>query len=175
MAKILVSACLLGEPVRYDAQNLVVEDAILQGWLEQHRVISFCPEVASGLAVPRTAAEIHGGDGHQVLAGRASVIDKTGQDVTTFFVRGAQQALAICIQHKIKMAVLAQRSPSCADRQIYNGEFNRTLINGSGVSAALLQQNGIRVFNQTALIEASAYLDQLLSEEQLQVVFNREN
>jgi len=159
--KILVSACLLGEAVRYDGNHLAVQNNILQQWLQQQRIIGFCPEVASGLPVPRTPAEIYHGDGNQVLAGKASVIDRNGTNVTQFFLDGANMALALCQQHHIEIAILARRSPSCGDTHIYNGEFNRSLIEGSGVTAALLKQHGIRVFNQTALLQASAFLQQI--------------
>ncbi|MBC8210713.1 MAG: DUF523 domain-containing protein [Gammaproteobacteria bacterium] len=158
MKKILVSACLLGQTVRYDAKHLAVENTLLHQWIQQQRIIGFCPEVASGLPVPRTPAEISAGDGHQVLAGRASVIDRDGRNVTQYFIDGANMALALCQQHRIELAILAQRSPSCGDSHIYNGAFNRTLIEGAGVTAALLQQHGIRVFNQSALQQASVYL-----------------
>jgi len=161
MKKILVSACLLGETVRYDGKHLAVQHKILQHWLQQQRIIGFCPEVASGLPVPRTPAEIINGDGNQVLAGKASVIDRNGTNVTQFFVDGADRALALCKQHTIEVAILARRSPSCGDTHIYNGAFDRTLIRGSGVTAALLKRHGIRVFNQTALEQASAYLEQI--------------
>jgi len=60
MLKILVSSCLLGETVRYDGKNKLIENDILRLWVDQDRVISFCPEVSAGLPVPRTAAEIAG-------------------------------------------------------------------------------------------------------------------
>ena len=76
MNKILLSACLLGDPVRYDGQSKTQRNAALDKLLSQHRVISFCPEVAGGLPVPRAAAEIHAGDGAAVLAKLASVKTK---------------------------------------------------------------------------------------------------
>ena len=161
MQKILVSACLLGESVRYDGKNLRLEDKILQGWGQRNRIISFCPEVAGGLTVPRTAAEIIGGDGYSVLAEKARVVDRNGIDVTEPFINGAQQALRLCQQFGIGVALLSARSPSCGDDRIYNGQFNGSLISGAGVTAALLKQNGIKVFNQTRIRDANHYLDQL--------------
>ncbi len=148
MQRILVSACLLGEPVRYDGKSLLQQHALLEAWREQGRLVSFCPEAAGGLDTPRAAAEIVGGDGYDVLAGKARVIDNTGRDVSTAFISGAQQALAICRQEHIQLAILSARSPSCGDGQIYDGQFSRQLKAGSGVTAALLKQNGVTVFNQ---------------------------
>lgn len=46
MTPILVSACLLGRPVRYDGSDKLADSAILQRWLAEGRVVSVCPELA---------------------------------------------------------------------------------------------------------------------------------
>ncbi len=161
MQKILISACLLGEAVRYDGKHQQQHHKILHQWIQQQRVISFCPEVAGGLPVPRVAAEIVGGDGIDVLSGRASVMDKAGENISEAFIRGAQSALAICKQHHIKMAILARRSPSCGNQLIYDGTFSGTIISGMGVTAALLKQHDIWVFNQDSFEDAAMYLNKL--------------
>lgn len=159
--KILVSSCLLGETVRYDGRNKLLENEILRQWIIQDRIISFCPEVAAGLTVPRIAAEISGGDGKNVLRGTGRVIDKSGHNVTDAFISGAMQALSLCKQFNIKIAILARRSPSCGNTTIYDGSFTGTTIKGAGVTAALLKQNEIHVFNQSELLEAETYLNTL--------------
>ena len=159
MNKILLSACLLGERVRYDGQSKTLRNTVLDKLLSQDRVISFCPEVAGGLSVPRAAAEIHAGDGAAVIAKLASVKTKDGTDVSEFFLSGARQALALCREHDIRVAVLTESSPSCGSSQIYDGSFTRSTIPGSGVTAALLAQNGIKVFNQHQLEEALIHLE----------------
>jgi len=58
-------------------------------------VVSICPEVSGGLPTPRTRAEIKDGDGHDALAGKASVINADGEDVTREFVKGAKNALSL--------------------------------------------------------------------------------
>ncbi len=163
MQRILVSACLLGEPVRYDGNHLFQQNAGLQAWQQQGRLVSFCPEVAGGLDTPRAAAEIVGGDGYDVLAGKARVIDNTGRDVSAAFISGAQQALAICHKEHIQLAILSARSPSCGDGHIHNGQFSRQLKVGSGVTAALLKQNGVTVFNQHTVDSVAPYLNLRIS------------
>jgi uncharacterized protein YbbK (DUF523 family) len=159
MNKILLSACLLGHPVRYDGQSKTLLDSALERLLAEDRVISFCPEVAGGLPVPRAAAEIHGGDGTAVIARLARVTTQDGTDVSEYFLSGARQALDLCRQHDIVVAVLTESSPSCGSGQIYDGSFTRSPIPGSGVTAALLTQHDIRVFNQHHLGEALKYLE----------------
>jgi uncharacterized protein YbbK (DUF523 family) len=159
MNKILVSACLLGNPVRYDGQSKALNHSLLDKLVAEGRVISFCPEVAGGLPVPRAAAEIHAGDGDAVINAMAQVKTQAGIDVTEAFVDGAQQALALCRQHGITIAVLTETSPSCGSEQIYDGSFSRSKIAGSGVTTALLQNNGIKVFNQHQLARVFNHLD----------------
>jgi uncharacterized protein YbbK (DUF523 family) len=159
MNKILLSACLLGDPVRYDGKSKTLQHSILDQLLVEDRVISFCPEVAGGLAVPRAAAEIHAGDGAAVIAKQARVKTQDGTDVSGYFLSGAQQALALCRQYEITVAVLTELSPSCGSNQIYDGSFTRSTIPGSGVTSALLTQNRVKVFNQYQLEEALMYLE----------------
>ena len=158
MHKVLVSACLLGNPVRYDGGDLQSTDAILAQWLREGRVVSFCPEVAGGLPTPRPPAEIVGGDGAAVLAEHAQVLDCHGQDVSASFLSGARQALALCQAQQIRVAVLTDRSPSCGSSLTYDGSFTGTRLPGQGVTTALLEQQGIRVFSQHQIPQAAAYL-----------------
>jgi len=70
MQRVLVSACLLGQPVRYDGGTVVTEGGILARWQMEGRIVPMCPEMAGGLPVPRLPAEIHGeGGGAAVLRG----------------------------------------------------------------------------------------------------------
>lgn len=159
MKKMLVSACLLGNPVRYDGRSKALDNSDLGTLLAQDRIISFCPEVAGGLPVPRAAAEIQAADGSAVIAGQARVITRDGTDVTDYFLAGAQQALALCRKHDITVAVLTESSPSCGSNKVYDGSFNRTTIPGGGVTTSLLRQHGITVFNQYQLEAACSHLE----------------
>lgn len=57
-----------------------------------------CPEILGGLGVPRAPSEIRGGDGADVLLGRAKVVSREGEDVTREYLAGARAALAIALQ-----------------------------------------------------------------------------
>ena len=130
MTRILISACLLGDPVRYDGKSKKLQHRKLAALVAQGRVVGFCPEVAGGLPVPRPAAEIQGADGAAVIAGQARIKTDQQTDVTDYFISGAKQALALCQQHGIRIAVLTESSPSCGSKQIYDGSFTRTGIPG---------------------------------------------
>ena len=158
MKKVLISACLLGEKVRYDGNSLFQSSEIIQGWVNEGRVLSICPEVSAGMSVPRVPAEIFGGEGSGVLSGKTSVIEASGKNVTDLYLSAAKNALALCKKNGINTAVLAEFSPSCGSSSIYNGDFSGTKIEGSGVTAALLISNDIRVFSQYQLEEANEWL-----------------
>lgn len=157
MAKILVSACLLGQAVRYDG-GAHGPFALLQQWQAQGRVLPLCPEVAGGLPTPRPAAEIAGGQGAQVLDGQVAVRSIEGEDVSAAFIAGAQVAERLVRQHGIRIAVLKARSPSCGNRHSYDGSFSGTLVAGEGVTAAALRRLGVQVFNENELDEAAQAL-----------------
>ena len=159
MELVMVSACLLGSPVRYDGGHKHLESAILQRWLTEGRVVPVCPETAGGLPVPRLPAEIAGGAGGiQVLAGTAEVLDAEGRNVTTAFIAGAEQTLREAQRQSIRVAVLKEGSPSCGSEYIYDGTFTGKRVPGRGVTAALLEKAGIRVFSETRFAEADEYL-----------------
>ena len=160
MKKVLISACLLGDKVRYDGQSLLTSSRILKEWIDEGRVISICPEVSSGMSIPRAPAEINGGDGYDVLSGKISVIENNGHIVTENFLRGANNALVLCKKNEIDVAVLAEFSPSCGSSSVYSGDFSGTKVNGAGVTAALLTSHGIKVFSQHQLNEANKTLKQ---------------
>ncbi|BBP80028.1 MULTISPECIES: DUF523 domain-containing protein [Pseudomonas] len=155
--KILVSRCLLGHLVRYDG-GASGPYAQLAAWQAEGRVVALCPEVAGGLPTPRAAAEIPGGQGVQVLEGRARVITTEGEDVSAAFLDGARQALELVRRHAIRIAVLKANSPSCGNLLTYDGTFSGVKVPGEGVTAALLKQAGVQVFSELELPEAAVAL-----------------
>lgn len=147
--KILISACLLAQRVRYDAKVIPVTEPLIQQWLAQDILLSICPEVCGGLPTPRAPAEIQNGN---------LISTQTGSDVTQAFKVGAQEALDLALQHNIKIAILTEKSPSCGSALIYDGQFSRKLISGEGVTTKLLRENGIQVFNQFQLQQVAALI-----------------
>ena len=129
--KILVSGCLLGENCKYNGGNNYSEK--VAEYIKGHEVISVCPECLGGLPTPRVPAEIVNG----------VVTNREGQIVDTEFRKGAEVALEIAKKEQIDLAILQSRSPSCGVKQIYDGTFSGTRIDGQGVFARLLKENGI--------------------------------
>jgi len=160
MQKILVSACLLGEKVRFDGSECSAH-GLLDTWAKQGRIVSICPEVTGGLCVPREPAEIIQGDANAVLRGLGRVQKRDGGDVTDAFLDGAERALAQCWMHKIKIAILKEGSPSCGSTLINDGKFKGRKINGQGITTALLTGHGISVFSEEQLDAAARRLAEL--------------
>lgn len=139
MKPILVSACLLGAACKYSGgDNLCPKVAALA---ETYPLVPVCPEQLGGLPTPRTPAERQG----------ARVITRDGWDVTDAYLRGAQEALKLAKLFGCDTAILKARSPSCGAQSIYDGTFTGTVIPGSGVTAELLRDAGIRVLMEDEL------------------------
>lgn len=137
--KILVSACLLGWPCRYDGQGKKhpeVEALRTRG----HELIPVCPEVQGGLLTPRPPAE-------RQRDGR--VVNREGTDVTEAYRAGAELALKTALEQGCELAILKERSPSCGSREIYDGTFSGKLVPGDGVTVQLLRQAGIQVLGES--------------------------
>jgi uncharacterized protein YbbK (DUF523 family) len=152
MIRILVSACLLGEPVRFDGRDKRQADPRWVRWQAEGRLVPFCPEVAGGLPVPRPPAEIQA-DGR--------VVDEGGVDRSREFERGAESALEAFRAEGCALAILKEGSPSCGVHRIYDGTFTRTAIPGSGVTTALLKLHGLAVFSEAELDEVARLLAEL--------------
>lgn len=139
--KILISACLLGIPCRYDGASKV------QLWAEElarrHELVPVCPEQLGGLPTPRDPSERREG----------RVVMNTGADVTEQYRRGAEAALRLCRMLGCEAAILKERSPSCGHGTIYDGTFTGTLTDGDGVTAELLLRNGIPVYGESQAAE----------------------
>ncbi len=128
----LVSACLVGLCTRYD--GTIKENTECRKFLKDHLYIPVCPEQLGGMPTPRPAADILNGDGQDVLRAKARVCTKKGEDVSDFFIKGAEQVLQIAESQEIAGVCLKSRSPSCAISGII------------GVTAALLKINGFKLY-----------------------------
>ena len=148
---IVISACLAGMKVRYDGRDNLYPK--IQQLVDEKKAVTVCPEVFGGLPTPRNPAEIIGGDGEDVLDGKATVVDNTGKDVTAEFLAGAYKTLEIAKQVGATIVILKQNSPSCGSDMIYNGEFNGTKVKGVGVTTALLRRNGIEVLSEEKFLQ----------------------
>ena len=138
---LLVSACLLGTPCRYDGTGKLIPEIQTLTALG-YTLIPVCPEILGGLPTPRPPAEI-GPDGR--------VLTKAGDDVTHAYRQGAEYALQLAQRHGCALAILKERSPSCGCGLVYDGSFSGQLIPGDGITAQLLLEHGITVLGESQL------------------------
>lgn len=134
--KLLISACLLGEKCRYDGGGNYAPQ--VEALRERFELIAVCPERLGGLPTPRTPSERVG----------ERVRNRSGEDVTLPFQRGAERALSIARAQGVVRAVLKERSPSCGSGCVYDGTFTGRVIPGRGVAAELLARHGIEVYSE---------------------------
>lgn len=135
MEKILISACLVGDNTRYDGGNNYLP--VVEKLKEKYELIPFCPEVMGGMSIPREPCEIQGPD----------VKTKDGVSKVKEYNLGAKKALEACRLFGIRIAILAESSPSCGVRNVYDGHFNQTKIPGKGITTRLLEENGIACYS----------------------------
>ena len=157
--QILISACLLGRPVRYDGKGKPLHDPLIERLKAEGRLVGYCPEQAGGLPTPRLPAEIEGRMyGEDVRGGRDRVLEVTGGDVTAEFIAGGKKAVAFAQEQGCDIALLIDGSPSCGSGFIYDGSFSGTRHPGFGVTAALMRQAGIEVFSDREIDRLAARL-----------------
>ena len=147
--KILVSSCLIGKKCAYDGKARAI--AGIDKFLNKYSFIDICPEIEGGLTCPRDKHEILGGDGEDVLSGRARVVSEKGRDDTENFIKGALKALELAEINNVSVALLKSKSPSCGKYEIYNGSFSGKSLKGSGVTARLLDKNQIKIYTEKEL------------------------
>lgn len=162
--KILISACLLGQPVRYDGKGKLFSHPLVELWQREGRLVSLCPELAGGFPVPRPPAEIACGEGGDaVLAGEGRVVEIGGGDVTAHFLAGAEKAVELARAEGCAFALLIDGSPSCGSGFIYDGSFSGTRHPGRGVTAALLAKSGIEVYAPAQIETLAARIEEQAS------------
>jgi uncharacterized protein YbbK (DUF523 family) len=138
----IISACLLGENCRYNGGSNFSKD--VRNFIKGKNYVAVCPELAGGFSVPRPPVELKGGRALRLC----------GEDVTDSFYKGAMLSLATAaeesqrVMEKIDLAILKAKSPSCGSGQIYDGSFSGRLVDGDGIFARLLIENGIEVITE---------------------------
>ena len=141
-----ISACLCGQCCRYDGNHNAAPELV--NLAERGQAVVVCPEVLGGLSTPRYPAEIQAGNGSDVWAGTARVVDNQGNDVTEAFKAGAILAYRQLKAQGISIVILKERSPSCGSGSIYDGSFFGRTVAGAGVTTAYLRAMGMLVYSE---------------------------
>jgi uncharacterized protein YbbK (DUF523 family) len=77
--------------------------------------------------------------------GNLKIVDQKGQNHTEAFVKGAKDVVAIVKALGIKQAILKSKSPSCGYGQVYSGKFEGELVQGKGICAQYLEEEGVTI------------------------------
>ena len=149
--KVLISACLLGDNVKYSGGNNLTPELVTL--LEKYnvKIVKICPECFAGLPIPRVPSEIRGD----------KVFSKDGWDITEEFLSGAEKTYQIAKRKQVDFAILKERSPSCGSSFIYDGSFSGKVIEGQGLTAKKLSRENIIIFSEENLEEIEKYLEEL--------------
>lgn len=149
--RILVSGCLAGWGCGTDGSDYGLKPTLAQILaLPAAAAFPFCPE-QHGLGTPRNMPDIHGGDGFDVLDGRARVLDEHGNDLTAQMLEGATAMLQHARAHGAELAILTDMSAACGSQVISDScrlveqrKFHRSV----GVATAALLRAGLPVVSQ---------------------------
>ena len=149
--KVLISACLLGDNVKYSGGNNLTPELVTM--LEKYnvKIVKICPECFAGLPIPRVPSEIR----------EDKVFSKDGRDITEEFLSGAEKTYQIAKRKQVDFAILKERSPSCGSSFIYDGSFSGKVIEGQGLTAKKLSKENIIIFSEENLEEIEKYLEEL--------------
>ena len=149
--KVLISACLLGDNVKYSGGNNLTPELVTM--LEKYnvKIVKICPECFAGLPIPRVPSEIR----------EDKVFSKDGRDITEEFLSGAEKTYQIAKIKRVDFAILKERSPSCGSSYIYDGSFSGKVIEGQGLTAKKLSKENIIIFSEENLEEIEKYLEEL--------------
>lgn len=149
--RVLVSGCLAGWACGVNGDDYGLGAVLRDGKvLPGVSFVPFCPE-QHGLGVPRPMPDLHGGDGFDVLAGRARIRGPDGADLTDGMLCGARAMLRLALEARVDFALLTDASAACGSVVVHVG--NRAdpahdIRRGVGVAAALLLAAGIPVVSQ---------------------------
>ncbi|MCV6608775.1 MAG: DUF523 domain-containing protein [Campylobacterales bacterium] len=133
MKKILISACLTGENVKYNGGNNLVQLPF-----KEEELVVVCPETLGGLPVPRPPCEMI----------KDGIFSKDGNEFTKEFLQGAKKTVDLAKENNIKFALMKERSPSCGVCKVYDGTFSNNLIDGKGKTTQLLEDSGVKCFSE---------------------------
>ncbi len=147
--KLLMSGCLAGLPCGTDGTDYGEGKnfAWLLG-LSNVQVTTFCPEEFS-FGTPRDVPNCVGGNGFDVLDGRARVVTHGGEDFTDGMLRAAEKMRRLALEKKVDLAFMQNVSAACGTSIVYDGHRDqKKLLKGPGVASAALLRAGVRLVGE---------------------------
>lgn len=144
----IISACLCGVNCKYNGNNNLSERCLKL--FKEGKAVLVCPEQLGGLSTPRNPVELDN-IASEVIEGNGKALSNKGEDVTEQFLNGAYETLKIARELGATKAILKEGSPSCGSNYIYDGNFTGNKISGKGITAQILENDGVIVFSDEEL------------------------
>ena len=151
----IISACLCGVNCKYSGKNNLNEKCMKL--FREGKALLVCPEQLGGLSTPRNPVELDS-LAKEVVEYDGKALDNAGNDCTKQFLDGAYETLRIAKEAEINKAILKDGSPSCGCNFVYDGTFTGNKIEGKGITAYVLEQEGINVISDEDLEESERKL-----------------
>lgn len=130
--RFITSACLAGAKCRYNGKDKKDKNIYLK--VNKGEGLPLCPEQLGGLPTPRKISRI------KIRQGCKSVISSGGEDLTEFFLRGANLSFRIGRRFKINSAYFKKGSPSCG---FCPGDKDNKI---AGITSTLLDKKGMKIY-----------------------------
>ncbi len=150
--QVAISACLLGERVRYDARDKrheLICRMFIRQLKNQLDVVPFCPETAIGLGVPRDKIEL--------VRQKDQSIRVLGVENHTWDVTEALQSYARAFLKQypnLKYFIVKSRSPSCGYKTtpVFLNAMEESLDSGMFVQTLLQIKPDLKMINESELL-----------------------
>lgn len=139
--KIAVSACLLGQNVRFDGGNKYI-DLNTHLNADKYDLQPICPEVSMGLTIPRSPIQVNNDNGIQLIQVNQPENDLT-QQMQTWFDNSLEHF------KQYSGFILKSKSPSCGYQTTPLFRNNKQISIGDGLFVYLLRKN----FKHVAIID----------------------
>jgi uncharacterized protein YbbK (DUF523 family) len=135
-----ISACQAGCKVRYNGKGQDVRTLIGR---ERSDFIwhPLCPEVMSGMGVPRNPVSLRSGNGDDFWDGKADIKSRDGLNLNDWMRAGSTSCLESLLRAGVRVFVFMEGSPSCG---VYRTSLkNKRLGHPPGIFGSLLLRNDI--------------------------------
>lgn len=150
--QIAISACVLGEPVRYDGKSkrhALIVDIFTRQLNEQVELIPFCPEMGIGLGAPRDKIEL--------VRQKDESIRVLGVEDHTWDVTHELQSYTEVFLKKypnLDYFIVKSRSPSCGynTTPVFSNGSEVAVDSGMFVQTLLAIKPGLNIINESQLV-----------------------
>ncbi|MBN2435960.1 MAG: DUF523 domain-containing protein [Spirochaetes bacterium] len=151
-----ISACQFGSKIRYNSKG---QDITTFMGREKSDFIwhPVCPEVLSGMGVPRNPVSLRGGNGDDFWKGTADIKNRGGTNLNDWVKEGVKSAIGTLKRANVKVYIFMEGSPTCG---VYRTSLkNKRLGHPPGIFGSLLLKEGFFLIPSSDLQSALRWWD----------------